>query len=231
MAKLEVGPAAQRFIAQLERYVVKLHYGPRHGWTVGVQHAQHTRTNRRIEVGPLAKARLLTLRRKVVKVHYSEKTGFWVSVVAAGLSQRQVAVKYANEALPFAGRMVYDEGPLRAELFNHSPGDYDGAHADCSQFVSAIMHWAGITTVDQWDDTGTLLVKGKPVKEPGIGRLIIAGPGTGVHVGMFVGRADGVWEIVEFGKQAAPDRISLDAFVAYFHSIGVGEFRYRDFFE
>jgi hypothetical protein len=231
VANVRVGNAAKRHIRSLRKEVVKLHYGPRHGFQVKAKPADRNQKNRVLEVGLLAKARLRVMRGRVVDVHWSGRHGFWVTTERQKPSKRQIAVRYANQSLKYAGRMVYDEGPLRAELFNHRPGDFVGAHADCSQFVSAIMHWSGVSAVDQWDDTGTLLDKGKPVTEPGVARLIIAGPGTGVHVGMFTAKADGVWQIVEFGKQSAPDRISLPDFIAYFRRVGVFEFRYRDFYE
>lgn len=146
-------------------------------------------------------------------------------------SKRQVAVRYAKASLAYAGKMVYTEGPQRSELFNRKPGDFAGAHADCSQFVSALMHWAGITTVNDTDATGTLLEKGKAVKDPAIGRICIFGPGPGVHAAMFVGRSGGVWQLVEFGEQSAPDEISLPNAIAYFRSRSEPGVRFRDFFE
>jgi hypothetical protein len=230
MAKLVVGPGAKHHIARLTDSIVTLHYGPRHGFSIHAKHAEHSEGGRVLQVGPLAKLRLKTLGRKIVTAHWSAQHGFWVTTVAVPLSKRQIAVGYANEALPFAGEMVYDEGPERSQLFNRNPGDYKGAHADCSQFVSSIMHWSGVEDVNQWDDTGTLLEKGSSHSEPAIARLIIAGSGTGVHVGMFTEKINGVWMIVEFGDQAAPDQISESNFMLFFRNRGVYEFRYRDFF-
>lgn len=146
-------------------------------------------------------------------------------------SKRQVAVGYAKASLAFAGKMVYDEGPLRSELFGRKPGDFAGAHADCSQFVCSLMHWAGITTVNDTDFTGTLLTKGKAVREPAVGRICIFGPGPGVHAAMFVRKVDGVWQLVEFGEQSAPDEIALPAAIAYFKTRNEPGVRIRDFFE
>jgi hypothetical protein len=126
--------------------------------------------------------------------------------------------------------MFYTEGVRRSELFNRLPGDFLGAGADCSQFVSSILHWCGVKYVNQWDATGTLLVKGKSVSSPGVARLVVFGPGSGVHTGIFTRKENGVWHLIEFGQQAAPDEISLPDSIAYFKRRGAPGVRYLDFF-
>jgi hypothetical protein len=227
MGKLVILRAARKRAHQLKHTHAHVGWNTRHRFYVNVRPFKHGQ----IVLGKVAKRKLAETDSDLV-LTYSPTDGFRVKLVAPPKpSKRQVAVKYCEAALAFAGRMVYDESPLRSELFNRQPGDFAGAHADCSQFVSAVMHWSGVTDVNQWDDTGTLLEKGRAVTEPAIARLIIAGSGTGVHVGMFTENVDGVWQIVEDGDQAAPDRISEPAFKAYFQSRGVTEFRNRDFFE
>lgn len=146
------------------------------------------------------------------------------------ITKRSRAVGHAVDALAYHGRMIYTEGPGRSQLFNRRPGDFLGAGADCSQFVSAIMHWVGVKSVNQWDATGTLLGKGREISQPRKGAIVIFGPGGGVHTGMFVEEADGVWYLVEFGEQAAPDKISLPNAISYFERTGHPGVRFRDFF-
>jgi hypothetical protein len=234
MKKVIVGPVAAKEIASLENRRITLRWNPRHGFHITNQPGRLTIKGRTLRYGRVAKLRIKLLRRKVIHVHWGPKRGFWTHIQKLApkrLSKRQLAAKYCHEALNYAGRMYYTEGPRRSELFNRAPGNFLGAGADCSQFVSSIMHWCGITSVNQWDATGTLLTKGKAVAEPAIGRIIIAGYGAGVHTGMFVGQENGEWMIVEFGFQGAPDKVSLANFEAYFRARGQGEFRIRDFFE
>jgi len=146
-------------------------------------------------------------------------------------SKRQEAVAYALSSLSFAGEMVYTEGAGRSELFHRSPGDFRGAGADCSQFVSSIMHWTGIETVNDEDATGTLLMKGKHVDAPAFARLVVFGGGGGVHTGMFTRHEGGVWYLTEFGKQSAPDEISLPEAIRFFEALGHPGVRYLDFYE
>jgi hypothetical protein len=227
MGKLVISPGARKRARQLKHTHAHVGWNTRHHFYANVLPLKHGE----IVLGRVAKRKLAATDSDLY-LTYSMAEGFRVKLVAPPKpSKRQVAVKYCEAALAFAGRMVYDEGPLRSELFNRQPGDFAGAHADCSQFVSAVMHWSGVENVNQWDDTGTLLEKGKAVIDPAVARLIIAGSGTGVHVGMYTERVDGVWQIVEDGDQAAPDRISEPAFKAYFQARGVTEFRNRDFFE
>ena len=127
--------------------------------------------------------------------------------------------------------MVYTEGPQRSELFNRKPGDYLSAHADCSQFVSSILHWSGVKTVNDTDATGTLLTKGVHTSAPDVARLVVFGPGAGVHTGIFTRQVAGVWHLIEFGEQAAPDEIPLPAAMAYFRTRGELGVRYLDFFK
>lgn len=233
MKKVIVGPVAAKEIASLENRRITLRWNPRHGFHITNQPGKRTIKGRTLRIGPVAKLRVAALRRKVILVHWGPKKGFWKEIKKLPRpkpSKRQLAQHFCEEALGYAGRMYYTEGPRRSELFNRAPGNFLGAGADCSQFVSSIMHWCGITSVNQWDATGSLLVKGKAAAEPAIGRIIIAGYGSGVHTGMFVGQENGEWQIVEFGYQGAPDKTSLANFKAYFEARGQGEFRIRDFF-
>lgn len=159
----------------------------------------------------------------------------WVHKHKPTLTRRARAVRWALAALPYHGRMIYIEygtrnGQTRASLFHRAPGDFLGAGADCSQFVSSIMHWVGVKAVTDEDATGSLLAKGREIARPAKGALVIFGPGGGVHTGMFVEEVNGVWYLVEFGEQAAPDKISLPDAIAYFKRTGKPGVRFRDFF-
>lgn len=143
------------------------------------------------------------------------------------LDQRIVA--YAHASLDYAGQMVYDEGPQRSQLFHRKPGDFKGAHADCSQYAAAILHWLGVKSVTDTDYTGTLLEKGRLVNSPAAGRVAIWGPGTGAHAAFVTAKHGGDWYTVGFGHQGAPDRQTLSAMNAYFESVAQPGVRYLDF--
>lgn len=131
--------------------------------------------------------------------------------------------------LQYAGRMIYSEGPDRSELFHRKPLHYLDAHADCSQDVASNLHWLGVKTVTDTDYTGTLLEKGKLVDGPAIGRVAIWGPGTGAHAAVCTEEINGVWYVVGFGHQGAPDRNTLASMNAYFDAIGEPGVRYLEF--
>jgi hypothetical protein len=138
-------------------------------------------------------------------------------------------VAFCHTALEYAGKMTYDEGALRSQLFHRKPGDFKGAHADCSQLVSSILHWCGVKIVTATDYTGTLLKKGKLVASPAPARVVIFGPGTGTH-GAFITEKAGVdWWVVGFGHQGAPDRVRLSTLEGYFKTAGHPGVRYLDF--
>lgn len=144
-------------------------------------------------------------------------------------------VRYCARALGFAGKMVYSMGGDRSQLFAHKPGDFEGAHADCSQFVSAIAHWLGCTWVTATDWTGSLLEKaaklGKLRTAPAVGLGAVFGPNSGEHIGWITGKTpDGMdWYVVGFGWSGAPDRSTLSGMLAYFEARGFPGVRYIDF--
>lgn len=138
-------------------------------------------------------------------------------------------VSLAKAGLNFAGKMVYTEGSGRSELFHRSKGDFKGAGADCSQFVSSILHWCGNTKVTDSDYTGTLLQKGKLVSSPQPGDVVVWGPGTGVHTAFITEASGGDWYTIGFGGQGAPDKVLLSAMDQYFSSAGNGGHRFLRF--
>ncbi len=141
-------------------------------------------------------------------------------------------VYYANMSLGYAGRMAYTENwTLRQRFFYFSTGKFAGASADCSQYVCTILHWCGSKSVTSKDYTGTLLAKGRPFSSPVAGRVAVWGPGTGAHTAFVTEKTeDGRdWYCVGFGHQGAPNRVTLSAMSAYFHSIGQPGVRYLDF--
>jgi len=129
-------------------------------------------------------------------------------------------VSYANTGLHYAGRMYYSESGTRSQLFHRAPGDFDRAHADCSQFAASILHWCGIHSVTDTDYTGTLLQKGHHHTDPAPGRVVIFGAAPGVHAAIITEKINGAWYAVGFGHQGAPDRVALTNLEAYFKSAG-----------
>lgn len=140
-------------------------------------------------------------------------------------------VYHANLGLKYAGRMVYTETAARSELFGRPVDGFAGAHADCSQYVSSILHWLGNRVVTKYDYTGTLLQKGKLVARPARGLVAVWGPGTGAHTAFITEhiRGGSDWYCVGFGHQGAPDRNTLSGMDAYFVSIGQPGVRFLDF--
>lgn len=149
---------------------------------------------------------------------------------STALTPAQRVAAYCHHALSFAGEMVYTESALRSQLFHRAPGDFKGAHADCSQFCASILHWVGCKKVNDTDYTGTLLDKGTSLKNPQVGCVVIFGPGTGTHAAFISDRdSRGVWYCTGFGHQGAPDRVSLTAMKAYFQKEGRPGVRYLGF--
>lgn len=122
----------------------------------------------------------------------------------------------------------YTESAQRDQMFHLKPGviPAGGIHADCSQFVSAVLHWSGVKGLTDTDYTGTLLRKGKTVSSPVEGDVVIWGPDTGVHAAFYVGDRF----TVGFGHSpGAPNRVSLSAMNAYFASVHEPMVRYLSF--
>ena len=127
--------------------------------------------------------------------------------------------------------MVYWDVPgrLRGQLFHRKPGDFDRAHADCSQFGASILHWCGNTKVSDSDSTGTLWNKGHVLTAPKAACGIIFGEFPGVHFVFATEHEDGVWYCVGFGSQTGPDRVSLPDLETYFKDEGHPGVRFLDF--
>lgn len=146
------------------------------------------------------------------------------------LTRRQKILRYAHRSLTFAGKMVYTEGPERSQLFHRAPGDFAGAHADCSQYAASILHWVGVHTVTDLDYTGTLLQKGRAESHPAAGRAVVWGPGTGSHMAWVTAKTpDGDWWTIGFGDQQGPDRVLLSQMNTYFRDHGKPGVRFLDF--
>lgn len=134
-------------------------------------------------------------------------------------------VAYCHQSLAFAGRMVYTENlTLRQELFHRAPGNFLAAHADCSQYGSAILHWLGVAKAASTDATGAMLAKYHHVTTPAAGRGVVWGPVSkgGVHFAFITGKTpDGKdWYVVGFGNPHAPDRNTLSGMNTYFKERG-----------
>jgi len=146
------------------------------------------------------------------------------------LEEAKRVVAFAHLGLAFAGQMTYSEGSDRSQLFHRAAGQFAGAHADCSQFVSSILHWVGVKTVTDTDYTGTLLQKGKPLAKPQPGCVAVWGPGAGVHTALVSEKAGtNDWWCIGFGHQGAPDRVTLSNLNAYFDRIGQPGVRFLNF--
>ena len=146
------------------------------------------------------------------------------------LERQKQIVAYCHQALTFRGRMHYTMSAARSILFHRRPGDFAGAYADCSQFVSAILHWVGVAVVNQYDDTRTLLEKGTVVKTAAPARVVIFGPAGGAHGGFVTEKApNGDWWVVGFGSGTGPDRVLLSVLKTYFAARGEPGVRFLDF--
>lgn len=138
-------------------------------------------------------------------------------------------VAFAHAGLAARGQMYYSTSANRSQLFNRKPGDFIGAHADCSQFVSSILHWVGCKKVDQYDYTGTLLQKGKHISSPKVGCVVIFGAAPGEHAALITEKDSHGWWTIGFGHQGAPDRVTLANMRAYFDNAGHPGVTYLDF--
>lgn len=140
------------------------------------------------------------------------------------------AVAFAHLSLHFAGRMTYSMKGDREILFHRKAGDFLYAHADCSQWYAAIVHWCGNRRVSDTDYTGTLLEKGKEIGSPKPGCCVIFGGGTGEHAAMITEKdSHGVWWTIGFGHQGGPDHVSLPNMKAYFAEAGHPGVRFLEF--
>jgi len=139
-------------------------------------------------------------------------------------SKRRRILAYARASLVYHGRMVYTEGPQRSELFGRKPGDFVGAHADCSQYSATLAHWSGVAGVTNTDYTGTLGKKGVQLAQPVPGCFVFFGTPPYVHMGV-MGKDR---HVIGFGDQAAPERNTLAALIDYFHRAGHPGHAFRD---
>jgi hypothetical protein len=140
---------------------------------------------------------------------------------------RDVMLHWATWGVLNAQHFVYTQGPQRSEMFHRAPGDLSTPiHGDCSQFYSAVCHWAGVPGTSETDYTGSLLENGKLVSEPRPGDCVIWGGGTGEHAAMFVG--DG-WTIGFGHSPGAPNRVRLDDMTAWMTQHGHPGVRFLSF--
>jgi hypothetical protein len=140
-------------------------------------------------------------------------------------------VYWAHKSLLYAGKMNYTEDwKLRQEFFGKKKGDFYTAHADCSQYVSTILHWLGAATTST-DYTGSLWNKGRVLVGPQVGAVAIWGAYPGQHTAFVTGRVAGKddWYVVGFGHQGAPDRNTLSGMNAYFKALGHPGVRFLSF--
>lgn len=137
-------------------------------------------------------------------------------------SKGATIVHWATWALnTLRGKLNYSETAERSQMFHCHPGVVStGTHADCSQFYATCAHWAGVTTVDDKDFTGTLLKKGHLVAVPEPGDCVIFGGGDGEHAGVMAERDSNDWWVIGFGHQGAPDRVLLSQLETYFRNAG-----------
>lgn len=149
--------------------------------------------------------------RLVGRVHPSKRLRIWA---------------YARAGLAYHGRMVYTEGLSRGGLFHRNQGDFNGAHADCSQYAASCAHWAGVTSATDTDYTGTLGKKGRAVQEPQVkpGHVVLFGKYPYVHMGVMGYKR----HVLGFGTQSGPDRNTLAGLIAYFAGIGHPGYAFRD---
>ena len=128
------------------------------------------------------------------------------------LTMGEQAAHWMTWLLSHAAQLRYSMAPgLRSELFHQEPGvafTLPVVHADCSQTCAAALKWAGAHKLTDQDWTGTLLKKGREIKDPHAwqaGDGVICGPGAGRHAAMLTGPVAGSstgdwdWIIVGFG--------------------------------
>lgn len=111
-------------------------------------------------------------------------------------------------------------------MFHRKPGDFVGAHADCSQYAASAAHWSGVATVDDTDWTGTLGKKGRMIQEADVkpGHMVFFGVPPYVHMGVMGYRR----RVLAFGGQSGPDRNTLAVLVAYFAANAPPGHAFRD---
>ena len=125
----------------------------------------------------------------------------------------------------------YTQTARRSELFACKPGVIPATvHADCSQFVATVLHWLGVKIVNNRDYTGTLLQKGRPLREAKLGAVVVWGGGTGEHTAFISGKEAGQWLTTGFGHSpGAPNVVRLVDMTAYFAKTGHPGVRFLDF--
>lgn len=149
--------------------------------------------------------------------------------ITPALTRKQRIRRHARRSLSFAGRMHYTETALRSQLFGRKPGNFNNAHADCSQYSASLCHWVGVASVDDKDWTGTLGRKGKLVESPARGVFVFFGTPPYVHMGVMVKPLlSRTWHVIGFGDSAAPDESTLPALLGYFAVRGHPGHAFRD---
>lgn len=140
----------------------------------------------------------------------------------------QRLVAYCHVSLTYAGRMYYTMGAMRDQLFHRTPGDFKGAHADCSQFVSAMVHWLGSKIATDTDATGSMLDKYAHLGGPRVGCGVVFGAAPGEHIGVCTEKVGDDWYVVAFGHNGAPDKNRLSVLKKYFADNGHPGVTYLD---
>lgn len=139
-------------------------------------------------------------------------------------------IAFAHTSLSYAGKMYYTMTSRRSELFHRPPGQFLNAHADCSQYCAALLHWVGVTKVSDTDATGTLLQKGKRLSTPKPGCVVIFGAAPGEHAAFITENTSGTWWTIGFGHQGAPNRVPLSVMENYFRARGHSGVTFLDFY-
>jgi hypothetical protein len=125
--------------------------------------------------------------------------------------------------------MHYTQTEKRSELFHRKRGDFNGAHADCSQYSASLCHWVGVKDVTDEDWTGTLAKKGAQVHQPARGCFVFFGAPPYVHMGVLVKPLlSRTWHVIAFGNSLAPDENSLPGLLGYFAAKGHPGHTFRD---
>lgn len=140
------------------------------------------------------------------------------------VAKRRRIVNYAKASLAYHGRMIYDDGPGRGELFHRKPGRFLAARADCSQYSASLCHWVGVKDVTDTDWTGTLCHKGVKLRNAEPGCFVFFGTDPFEHMAVMETRT----QVIGFGTQSAPDRNSLAGLLAYFAGQGHPGYEFRD---
>jgi hypothetical protein len=126
-------------------------------------------------------------------------------------------LKIVEWELAHRGRLIYSENwSDRKQFFNGKWWRITGIHADCSQFVAGCLNDAGFVGFNDSDYTGTEWTKGKTVKTPRPGDIVIWGAYPGQHTAFYMGEG---WT-VGFGAPGGPDHVLLADMTAYFTNSG-----------